>query len=587
MSSSINSLSIENIDVIPDTGIRTGGIKPYGKFDEGFCFRVNTKQPNEYFKQSMENLSPKKYTAKNWIICTDLESAKDTLMLMLIRLKLKNQHSRNIYLEYEKSSVYKDNNTPKIPDGKVGSIYEGGNSKIDCSMIVLHPWTPCTLSCGGGNNFLQLMKIPAQKGGKECQNSESIRKRECNMQACPTVSNMKAITQGNTTTTSIMSSATVKMMSISSRPLRYDKCHLKEGDALIEKNDASTKDFSTKPMIPIRIVMTDRTIAAYLDDSLKSKIVDYNLRDSVMIKKSDGNCFVIQNNLRQDKFCMLDSSKGDFLEEWYYDFNLFKNQCQTKRAKSSVIFSEEKKLEDDYRKKVAGVQASMVEEKASMIKKRVEQSESRKLVTKVDKVRKVSITAIEKEQRLEDLLEKEESSREEDETNTFTKQIEGEKKKEECLMKAIKEKEIENQYNIAKASAERAVEKITTETKKQITIQRENITKKIIEMRNRQKRKKAQLRSEVMTIRTQIAARLQTINKSGSSTTCISSLTSETKREQYCSEHFADNYIKFADCINKDSFCYVCCESEFGDLHVVNRDSCYTACDDATKITPT
>merc|ERR1711957_362237 len=105
--------------------------------------------------------------------------------------------------------------------------------------------------------------------------------------------------------------------------------------------------------------------------------------------------------------------------------------------------------------------------------------------------------------------EKEESSREEEENSGFTKEIEGEKKKEQCLMKAIKEKEIENQYNIAKASAERAVEKITTETKKQITQQRENITKKIIEMRNRQKRKKAQLRSEVMTIRTQIAARLQ------------------------------------------------------------------------------
>merc|ERR1712032_1560228 len=148
----------------------------------------------------------------------------------------------------------------------------------------------------------------------------------------------------------------------------------------------------------------------------------------------------------------------------------------------------------------------MVEEKANMIKKRVEQTEKRKLVTKVDEVRKVSLTAIEKEQRLEDLLEKEEETREEDENTTLVRQIESEKKKEECLMKAIKEKEIENQYNIAKASAERAVEKITTETKKQITTQRENITKKIIEMRNRQKRKKAQLRSEVMTIRTQIAA---------------------------------------------------------------------------------
>merc|ERR1711957_307205 len=116
----------------------------------------------------------------------------------------------------------------------------------------------------------------------------------------------------------------------------------------------------------------------------------------------------------------------------------------------------------------------------------------------------------------------------------------------------------------------------TTETKKQITIQRENITKKIIEMR-----------SEVMTIRTQIAARLQTINKSGSTQTCLSDMKSETNREKYCSVHFADNYIKFSDCINKSSFCYVCCESEFGDLHIVDRDSCYTSCDETTKSTET
>ena len=282
--------------------------------------------------------------------------------------------------------------------------------KNDCSMIVLNEWTPCTLACGGGKKYLQLMQIPAKQGGKECQNTVSIRTRECNNQPCPTVSNMKSITEGNKTSTSILSSATVKMMSISSRPLRYDKCHLKEGDALIEKNDETTKDFSTKPMIPARIVMTDKTIAAYLDDTLISKIIDYNLSQAVIIKKSDGKCFVIQNNLRNDKFCMLDSTKGDFVEEWFYDFNLFKNQCRTDRAKSSLIITEEKKLEKEYKKKLEGVKTSMVEDKASMIKKRVEITEKRKLVTKVDKVRKISITAIEKEQRLEDLLEKEEAN---------------------------------------------------------------------------------------------------------------------------------------------------------------------------------
>merc|ERR1712032_443877 len=121
-------------------------------------------------------------------------------------------------------------------------------------------------------------------------------------------------------------------------------------------------------------------------------------------------------------------------------------------------------------------------------------------------------------------------------TTVLQQQIRSEKKKEECLMKAIKEKEIENQYNIAKAQAEHAIQKITKETQSQITKQRENIAKKIIEMRNKQKRKKAQLKSEIMTIRTQIASRLQTINKAGDSKKCTKALGDSNEREKYCSQ---------------------------------------------------
>jgi hypothetical protein len=576
-------LNIEHIDVIPDTAFYTGGVKNYGKFDEGFCLKVNTKIPNEFFVQTQENLEPKNFKQYTWIICTDTEEANKTLMLMLIRLKLKSQHEKGIYLEYEKDAAAKNNAKPIIPDGKVGSIFEGGKNNKDCKLIILQAWTPCTLACGGGKSYLQLMKIPAREGGKDCTTNDMIQTRECNTQPCPSVSNMKALTEGNQSSTSVMKNATIKMMAISSRPQRYDKCHLKETDSLMELDNATTKDFTTKPMIPVRLVMTDKTITAYQDDSLQSKIVTYKLSESVIIKKSDNKCFSIQNNLKNDKFCVLDSGKGDFIEEWYYDFNLFKNQCKKDRAKSSLLLTEEKKLENDFKNKVNGVKIDMVEEKSNMIKKRVEEGEKRKLVNKVDKVRKISLTAIEKEQRLEDLLEKEEESREEDESLSLQSQIQSEKRKEECLMKAIKEKEIENQYNIAKSQAEHAIQKITKETQIQISKQRENIAKRIIEMRNKQKRKKAQLKSEIMTIRTQIAARLQNINKIGDSKKCTAAFSNGTEIEKYCSVNFADNYIKYTDCINKDSFCYVCCENEFGDLHVVQRDSCYTSCDEATK----
>ena len=48
---------------------------------------------------------------------------------------------------------------------------------------------------------------------------------------------------------------------------------------------------------------------------------------------------------------------------------------------------------------------------------------------------------------------------------------------------------------------------------------------------------------------------------------------------KYCELNFSTDYEKFKDCKIDENFCYVCCENEFGDLHVVERDKCYNKCD--------
>jgi|LauGreDrversion4_2_1035121.scaffolds.fasta_scaffold654798_2 hypothetical protein len=47
----------------------------------------------------------------------------------------------------------------------------------------------------------------------------------------------------------------------------------------------------------------------------------------------------------------------------------------------------------------------------------------------------------------------------------------------------------------------------------------------------------------------------------------------------YCQENFVDDRFRFDECRSPDNFCYVCCENEFGDLHILERDSCYNKCD--------
>jgi len=155
-----------------------------------------------------------------------------------------------------------------------------------------------------------------------------------------------------------------------------------------------------------------------------------------------------------------------------------------------------------------------------------------------------------------------------------------EKKKEDCFLKALKEKEIENQQNLAKQQAEKQIFNIQQETKKQIAMKRMDVKKRIASMRKKQDRKKMQIKGEIMTIRATIADKLTKINKSGNAKNCFAPLESDLpKVESYCNENHPDSFAKLQDCKNLSSFCYICCETEFGDLNIVERDSCYASCD--------
>jgi len=66
------------------------------------------------------------------------------------------------------------------------------------------------------------------------------------------------------------------------------------------------------------------------------------------------------------------------------------------------------------------------------------------------KTNQVAMQAIQKELSLEDMIQQEEEEKEQENERELTLQVEEEKDKEACLLKQIKEKELEDQYNIKK-----------------------------------------------------------------------------------------------------------------------------------------
>ena len=80
-----------------------------------------------------------------------------------------------------------------------------------------------------------------------------------------------------------------------------------------------------------------------------------------------------------------------------------------------------------------------------------------------------------------------------------------------------------------------------------------------------------------------MAKNLMNAHKKGDMMVCKKAYGNKNLIETYCNRNIVEDYTKNIECRSDSSFCYVCCENEFGDLHMVQRDTCYTACDDATK----
>jgi hypothetical protein len=195
----------------------------------------------------------------------------------------------------------------------------------------------------------------------------------------------------------------------------------------------------------------------------------------------------------------------------------------------------------------------------------------------------MTLKAIEKESKLEELLEKEEEEREDEETKELEKQIEQEKQKNEFLMKSIKEKELEEQYNLNKLKVVQHIEKLKEEAKRQIILKRQAIKLRIEAMKKRAERKKAALKSQILSIRNKTADNLQKLIRAGDASLCYKHDMSDSehlsKVENYCAKNFFDNYEKLVECKGADTFCYICCENEFGEVKLVDRERCYKNCE--------
>jgi len=132
---------------------------------------------------------------------------------------------------------------------------------------------------------------------------------------------------------------------------------------------------------------------------------------------------------------------------------------------------------------------------------------------------------------------------------------------------------------LEKRQGDNEVNEIKDEVKIEVDMKRRQMMRKVANLRKRAKRRKAALENQLSRIRMKIAHDIMEANKDGNMELCRKGNKSALARNGYCDNNFMTNYIKNYDCKQKESFCYMCCENEFGNNFLDRREECYDMCD--------
>merc|ERR1711957_739519 len=161
----------------------------------------------------------------------------------------------------------------------------------------------------------------------------------------------------------------------------------------------------------------------------------------------------------------------------------------------------------------------------------------------VKKTNGIALQAIQKELNLEAMIQKEEEEKIEREKAEIIAKIEKENKKKQCVLNSIRERELENQYNLHAQEAEHQIQTIKKQTAQQVLIRRGALNSKIRLIRQKAEREKNKLKQKLQGVRNSIADDIQDKYRKGDINKCLVAMENTKHRNDYCITHGLKIYL--------------------------------------------
>jgi len=122
------------------------------------------------------------------------------------------------------------------------------------------------------------------------------------------------------------------------------------------------------------------------------------------------------------------------------------------------------------------------------------------------------------------------------------------------------------------------INEIKQNTVEEIESQQDGHKKKMEKQKMAFERKKLSKIRELASIKMEMTKEMLKAEQEGDGTKCKAT-TSEDYRVNYCNLAFAESWEENKNCREPGQFCWICCETEYGSMHIDARDACYTHCD--------
>lgn len=161
----------------------------------------------------------------------------------------------------------------------------------------------------------------------------------------------------------------------------------------------------------------------------------------------------------------------------------------------------------------------------------------------------------------------------------YEKKYEKIKNQKEIINQALENKKKQADLYANKQVVKKKIIQISEAVKRQVEKIRQDLKSRLLAKKKDEARKRELIKDKIESLKKDISQNLIRASKKGNYEECDP----ERPKHQimnFCKANYEENSFKKSECLKQENFCYMCCESEYGDLHLELRDNCYSKCND-------